>query len=100
MALCGAARDGQLQLVKYPIKKGADDDRALRSSAYCNHFNFVKNFVKRGANIYARDNEILKTASKNGFVEIIKFLAENVTRKTALTRKSNMNRSHSTLNYL
>jgi len=79
-ALRWAAFDGDLDVVKYLIDKGADihanDDNALKQAASRGHLEVVKYLVEKGANIHADNNDSLRWAASNGHLEVVKYLVE------------------------
>ena len=79
--LINAAKIGELSLVKYAKKKGADisanGDLAFRAASLYGHLNVVKYLVERGANIHEERNEALRNASYYGYFDIVKYLVEN-----------------------
>ena len=69
---------GELNLVKEAIKRGADihakDDYALQSASENGHLEVVKYLVENGADIHAKDERALRLASLNGHLQVVKYL--------------------------
>jgi len=78
--LCGASKDGRLDLVMISITEGANIDTgngwALIVAAVKGHLDVVKYLVERGANIHAQDNYALRLAALNGHLDVVKYLVE------------------------
>jgi len=63
----------------------ANDDEALRESAYngrfvsskSRHFEIVKYLVEHRANIHARNDDALRNSAKYGYLEVVKYLVKN-----------------------
>lgn len=78
--LAESSRRGELALVIWSLKKGADihhdNDYALRWASERGYFEIVKYLVENGANIHASEDWALITASGSGHLEIVKYLAD------------------------
>ncbi len=55
----------------------AQDNYALRLSAYNGHLSVIKYLIEMGANIHANDDEALITSSENGYLPVIKLFNRN-----------------------
>ena len=77
-ALILAAKNGNLEKVRYLVKKGADinaeNNESLRWSAINGHLEVVKYLIKKGADINAENNYALKWSSYYGHLEVVKYL--------------------------
>ena len=66
---------------KYLVDNGAnihaDDDEALRFSAYNGNLEIVKYLFEHGANIRALDDWALCLSASQGHLEVVKYLVEN-----------------------
>ena len=75
-----SAAQGELELVKEAIKKGAsihrEDNYALRLASKSGHLDIIKYLVSLGANIHAKDEYALRYASLNGHLDVVKYLVE------------------------
>ena len=67
---------------KYLVRKGinlhADDDEVLRWAVGNGHLKVVKYLVEQGAGIHAGDDYALKWASENGHLEVVKYLKDQI----------------------
>jgi ankyrin repeat protein len=76
--LINACRDGDLELVKYCLREGANihaqNDFALRWASQNGHIEVVKYLVSQGADIHTFDDLALQWASENGHIEVVKYL--------------------------
>lgn len=83
-ALCLAAQNGRLDIIKYLVEHGAyihvNDDEPLRAATIhqCanNSFNIVDYLVTKGAHINARNYAALSNAAYSGHLAIVKYLVE------------------------
>ena len=73
-----AAKNNKIDKLKNLLSQGAnihaDDDWALKVSAWGGHLEVVKFLVTQGANIRAGDDEPLRYSARFGHLEIVKFL--------------------------
>ena len=80
MLLIESAKEGELSLVKYALKKGVDihssRDAALRNASR-RHLKIVKYLVEHGANIHAIGEEALRVSVLYGQLDIVKYLVEH-----------------------
>ena len=79
-ALNEAARNGQLEIVKYLVEDcdanvHAWDERTLRWAAWNGQLEIVKYLVSKGANVHARDNWALRRAAWKGHLDVVKYFA-------------------------
>lgn len=76
-----SSREGELNLVKEAIGKGANIragyDYPLRYASYNGHLEVVKYLVEQGADIHVYNEEGLRLASGRGHLEVVKYLAEH-----------------------
>ena len=76
-----ASEYGHLDVVRLLIKNGADvsarDNFALRSASYNGNLEVVRLLIDIGADVSALDNYALKWASYYGHLEVVKLLIEN-----------------------
>ena len=81
MRLMKAAEKGNIDIVKFMIKEGADvhayNDYAIKWSSENGHTEIVKLLLENGADIHARYDMALRLASLFGHTETIKVLLEN-----------------------
>ena len=80
-ALCMAAGNGHLEVIKYLLKQGANihayDDNALRQASGNGHLEVVKYLIEKGANVHADDDYYaLHDAVDNKYWEVVKYLVE------------------------
>ena len=79
--LINSAEQGELALVIWSLKKGANIHSKwgspLRYASKNGHLDVVKYLVEKGANIHAEDETPIIWAIKNGHLEVVKYLAEN-----------------------
>jgi hypothetical protein len=79
--LVQSARQGELALVIWALKMGADihfqGDEPLRYACLFGDLQVVKYLVEHGANIHFYDDNALMMACINGHLEIIKYLVEH-----------------------
>jgi ankyrin repeat protein len=77
-ALFKASADGDLDLVKFFIDRGANihyaNDYALVYASSNGHLEVVKYLIGKGADIHARNDYALRLASLNGKLEVVKYL--------------------------
>ena len=77
-----SSQNGDLNLVKLSVKKGANihafDDIALRWASRNGHLETVKYLVSQGANIHAQDDIALRWARKYGHLEVVNYLLNQV----------------------
>ncbi|MNL51286.1 Ankyrin repeats (3 copies) [compost metagenome] len=77
-----AAGNGQLEVVKFLMDKGADvhasgpSGDALKNAAENGHLKVVRYFVEKGANIHALNNRALLYAARNGHIDVVELLLE------------------------
>ncbi len=75
-----AVKNSNLKLIKKYLKKGANiharEDYALRWSAINGHIEVVKYLVENGANIHAEEDYALRSSAENGHIEVVKYLVE------------------------
>ncbi len=78
-----ASRKDDLSQIKILIRKGADvhadNDFLLRWAAGNGHLEIVKYLVKHGADIHAVDDFALRMAAVGGYLEVVKYLVEHGT---------------------
>jgi ankyrin repeat protein len=76
--LINACKYGDLELVKYSLREGADihrnEDHPIQMAADEGHLEVVRYLVSQGANICVLENCALKLASENGHLEIVQYL--------------------------
>ena len=76
--LTGAAKQGELSLVKFALEKGASVhaycDGALRNASEKGHLEVVKYLIENGADIHTINDYPLRQASENGHLEVVKYL--------------------------
>jgi hypothetical protein len=76
-----ASEYGELELVKYALKRGADihatNDYSIIHAVDRGNFDVVKYLVENGADINARNNLPLKYAVENGYLNITKYIVEH-----------------------
>ena len=76
-----AAKEGNIDIVRYMIKEGADiheyNDGALRGASENGHTDTVKLLIKKGADIHEYNDWAIRMASRNGHTDIVKLLLEN-----------------------
>lgn len=77
-ALENASRDGHLNVVKYLIFNGGDDniDRALIEAASMGHLEIVKFLVEQGADIHTGEEYPLLMAANYKRKDVVKYLVE------------------------
>jgi len=65
---------------KFLIESGIDihagDDDALRLASSNGYLEVVKVLLEAGANVHAKDDQALRKASKNGYLEVVKVFIE------------------------
>ena len=75
--LIHAATNGQLEIIKYLVEKGADihfnNDYALRLASSYGKLDVIKYLVEQGADIYRNNNSTLRRASQSNQLEIIQY---------------------------
>src|SRR6185369_8547242 len=81
-ALCFAAKNGHINVVKYLIEKcnvniHVSEDVALRISAKNGHLSVVKYLIDSGADIHADNDAALRGAAENGYLHVIKYLLKH-----------------------
>jgi ankyrin repeat protein len=81
-----SSKSGELDIVKYALKKGADihageytstSEDALALASEYNRLDIVKYLIESGANVNGDNNIALRNASSNGHLEVVKYLVEN-----------------------
>ena len=81
LLLTQAAWEGDLMLVIWSLKNGADihtrKDAALRLASRDGHLEVVKYLVEHGADIHTQNDQSLIYASSNGHLEVVKYLVEH-----------------------
>ena len=61
--------------------RNKDYDNALINSAKNGNIKIVKSILDSGANIHARDDYALRLASKNGHLDVVKYLQEYIDKE-------------------
>jgi len=78
IALCIASNEGQFEIVKFLVGRGANihtqNDAPLCHACFCGHLNIAKYLVKHGADIHIKDDWCLKVAYDNEKIDIIEYL--------------------------
>ena len=92
---------GDFETAKKAMDAGADihamEDYSLRNSAKNGHLEVVKYLVEKGANIYAKDEEvILRVRAEKYTDEILKFL-KNVKKNPKYQLEANFNKKLSSM---
>jgi len=86
--LRGASNDGQLEVVKYLVSKGANihvwEEGALEYASLRGQLEVVKYLVSKGADIYAQDTQCLKTAKDCKKVHVINYLESTILKEKRL----------------
>lgn len=76
-----ACQDGDLELVKILVKKGADvtekQNLAVRAAAGYGHLEVLKYLIQKGAKVSDDHNGALRFASYQNQLHIVKYLVEN-----------------------
>ena len=84
--LLQSSKSGELDIVKYALKKGADihageytttSEDALALASEYNRLDIVKYLIESGADVNGDNNIALRNASTKGHLEIVKYLVEN-----------------------
>ncbi len=103
-ALMGAAKRGNLALVKLLLETGADVNAKVKSEIYpwsngwtalmyaSNHVEVVKLLLERGADVKAmaqNGNTVLRSAALEGNVEVVKLLLDKGADVNAMTHDGN-----------
>jgi ankyrin repeat protein len=72
--LCESVREGNIKMVKYLVRKGADihywNGDALGRACWRGHFEIVKFLVENGAVIHARQNQVLRSICSKNYSQI------------------------------
>ena len=80
MALRYASANGNLDVVKYLIEKGADihalGDDALIEAAILGHLDVVKYLVVQGADLSSINFSVLRMINKHGHSKVVRYLVE------------------------
>ena len=80
MSFLNACENGDLEMVKILVEKGADirvyGDYSVRLASENGHLETVKFLVEKGANIRANNDYAVRWASQCGRLEVVKFLVE------------------------
>lgn len=73
-----ASETGNLDVIKYLVKKGADifDITLLKNASKYGHLNVIKFLSDNGVDITVESNLALKNASRYGHLNMVKFLIE------------------------
>nr|QBK91455.1 MAG: ankyrin repeat protein [Pithovirus LCPAC302] len=76
--LLNSAREGDLNLVKIALNRGAyihtQSDSSLAWASRGGYLEVVKYLVEKGAKIHARDNAALRQASEWGHWDVVRYL--------------------------
>ena len=76
--LVEAVKEGELPIIKYAVKNGANihisKEIALRYASSKGHLEIVKYLVEQGADIHADDDHSLTWASEEGHFDVVKYL--------------------------
>ena len=84
--LVEASKEGELELVKYALKNGANIhaqyEGALTWGSFNGHLEVMKYLVQQGANIHAKGDYPLHLASQNGHLEAVKYLLEQGSKES------------------
>lgn len=79
--LSESSKEGELDLVKYALKKGADihffNDYSLKYAVDQRHLDVVKYLIEHGADIHIQNERFLQWAVSNGYLDIVKYLVQH-----------------------